>query len=228
MFTTGPPSTVGYLDRNRIQFFQSGFSSVLSLDFPETVVRDLEVVNRRMLQTLLASFLRDHAIRPSLLILVLSEASYFSQTLNGEEREKELQLQQFIDTIPFDTVYSKRYTVDEKDVGIVVPKNFSETVQQIVEGEGFRVVAVVPVFFLGSLQAGKRWLDADMGKYAFKEVNALAHQSMWHTNEAFGASPTMTNSVVKDFVSKHQSLTILVALFMILTIILILVMLRSR
>ena len=228
MFITGPLSTIGYLDRNRIQIFQSGNASIFSLDLPETAVRDLTVVNRGILQTLLASFLRDHAIRPSPLVLVFSEASYFSQALKGEEREKELQFQQFIDTIPFDTVYSKRYIVDEKELGIVVPKNFSETVQRIGEGEGFRVVAVVPVFALGPMQAGKRWLDVDMGKYAIKEVDALVRQSMLHTDDASHVSPAINNNFVKDFVRKNQGLTVLVAFFIMLTIILILVLLRLR
>ncbi|MBI2405014.1 hypothetical protein HYV22_02440 [Candidatus Gottesmanbacteria bacterium] len=185
-----------YIDRNRLQFFEAGWSSIASLDLPETVVRDLEVVSRGEFVKLVQSFLRKNALRPAAMLFILSEATYFSQVLVGEEPVKEQQLEN------------------------VIPKNFTETMEQTFEEEGFSVTAMVPAHVLGSMRE-KRWLDIAMGTYALKEANALVRQSILTHSES------ATSRGAKEPTKQNQRLMIFMGIFIFLILIFIFFILRS-
>lgn len=209
-----------YIDRNRLQFFEAGWSSIASLDLPETVVRDLEVVSRGEFVKLVQSFLRKNALRPAAMLFILSEATYFSQVLVGEEPVKEQQLEKFVGTVPFESVSVKRCAVDGNDVGVVIPKNFTETMEQTFEEEGFSVTAMVPAHVLGSMRE-KRWLDIAMGTYALKEANALVRQSILTHSES------ATSRGAKEPTKQNQRLMIFMGIFIFLILIFIFFILRS-
>lgn len=209
------PVTVVFLDKNRIQFYESRDATLASLEVPVNVMKDLEIVDPLALANSVKAFLSHHRITASLVVIVLADSVFMSVELIGAKEEKEQQFQQFLATVPFEDVRSRRFVVEEKEIAIVVPRQGFEPLVSIFEGERFPVVAVIPSLVLGPVKK-KRWLDAEMGKFVAEWVTTLVSESIMPV----GKVPVLTAPMGTELFRGVNRLVIFVAIFIVLVLIL--------
>ena len=171
------PVTVVFLDKNRIQFYESRDGTLVSLEVPETIMRDLEIANPTALGESVKTFLNQNHISASVSILVFSDTVVLTRELTGTREEKELEFQKFLDAVPFENILSRRYVFGEHDIAIAMPRAGFEPLIAILQEARFPVMAVVPTFTLGPMK-NKRWLDAEMGKFVAGKAETIAAESI--------------------------------------------------
>ena len=215
------PGIVVYLDTHRVQFYEPRGGAMVTLDLTEAMVRDGDVVDRGGFQAAIQSVLRQHKLSSVPAGIVVSEDMCFWQDLTGNESQKEAQVQQFLERVPFDATLSRRYVFGEKEVVLAVPKSLYEPLRQILAQEGFGIIFVVPSFVLG--MQGKRWLDVEMGKHVASTSAALiAHSIVGKEDDSGVATPTE-----RMLFSKKQRPAILIAIFAILAVVLFTLIIRQ-
>jgi len=111
MFGQKSSVVVVFIDRNRLQFYGSGLSSILTFDIPATIVRDLDVVNRDAFYTLVNQWLKQNNIGGRELLFVLAPDMYFEKLLVTKgESEQETEILHFYDSVPFEELTTKVLT----------------------------------------------------------------------------------------------------------------------
>lgn len=203
MFGQNARPIIVYIDRNRLQFYGGGLSSIAAMDLPPAIVMDLEVVNRDGLYTLVNQWMKQNALGGNQLFFVLSPAIYFEKVIASiSDTEQETEILKFYDMVPFEELLTKVISA-----GPVTPKHAFATNSAYIEAlrhafllQGLRVVGVVPAMLLGSL-AAKRWMDAEMGAYVVKHFDELRNQTVVASDDsqlaiqtANTAGPTSANN----------------------------------
>lgn len=195
MFGQSSPIVVVFVDRNRLQFYGSGLSSLLVLDIPTTIVRDLDVVNRDALYTLVNQWLKQNNLGGAQLLFILAPDTYFEKLLTTKgESEQETEILQFYDSVPFEELTTKVLTFENGKRAFVINKEYLEAIRHAFLIQGHRVVAAVPALALGAL-AAKRWLDAEMGSYVVKHVEVLREYNMVDLEEQNQATTAPASAV---------------------------------
>lgn len=183
MFGQKTSIVVVFVDRNRLQFYGGGLPAILSLDMPPIVVKDLEILNRDSLYTLVNQWLKQNNLGGAQLFLVLSPTTYFDRAIASTgESEQETEILEFYDSVPFDELATKVLTITNKKVAIATNRDFIEGIRHAFMLQGFRVVGVIPAVLLGTL-AAKRWMDAEMGSYVLKHFDILKGQNVIDIDE---------------------------------------------
>ena len=178
MFGNKSPMVVIFVDRNRLQFYGGGLSSILALDIPPTIVRDLEIVNRDAFYTLVNQWLKQNNLGGAELFFVLSPQSYFEKVVASTgDSEQETEILDFYESVPFEELVTKVYTINTRKVAVATNKDFVEAIRHGFMLQGLDVISMIPAVLLGTL-AGKRWLDAEMGSYIIKHLESLRSQTI--------------------------------------------------
>ncbi|KKU95751.1 MAG: hypothetical protein UY27_C0009G0014 [Candidatus Gottesmanbacteria bacterium GW2011_GWA1_48_13] len=207
---------VVYLDKMRVQWYQHRDAAVVSTDVPEALVHDGDVVDRLGFQTGIRSAIGQHKFTPGPVAIVVSQELCYWQEVTGDEKEKEAQTQQFLETVPYDATLSRRYVVNAKDVVVALPKELTDALRQTLGQEGFAALLVVPSLLLGQ-ESAKRWLDAGMGKYVVTHADSLVAQNILGGEEESYAAISASHPLVPKY---QQRLVLLVGIFAILVIVL--------
>lgn len=139
------PEILIFLTRGEMLFFepQNGFAKSLSI--PETVVKDLEVIDPGGLSTLIASFLDREKVSPSLALIVLAEAISFSKDIQaGEESRNGVLVQDFTDSVPLESPEVKVFQAQGASRLIAVNLKHYQVLMEILTAKGFSVAGVIP------------------------------------------------------------------------------------
>lgn len=186
MFGQSSSIVVVYIDRNRLQFYGGRLPAVLALDIPTVLARDLDIVNKDGLYTLVNQWLKQNNLGGAKLFFVLSPMTYFERVIvSTGESEQETEILSFYDSVPFDELATRVLTLSGKKHAIAVNREFVESIRHAFMLQGFHIVAVIPAILLGTL-AAKRWLDAEMGAYVLKHVDVLGGQNIVDLEEPGG------------------------------------------
>lgn len=190
MFGQKSSIVIVYVDRNRLQFFGGNLQAILALDIPSGVIRDLEILNKDALYTLVNQWLKQNNLGGAELFFILSPATYFEKVITaGGESEQETEILAFFDSVPFEELVTKVLAIDAKKFAIATNKDFIEGIRHAFMLQGLHVVSVVPAGVLGSL-AAKRWMDAEMGSYVLKHFDTLRGQNIVDLDEQTSAINT--------------------------------------
>ena len=219
MFGQSVHIIVVFIDRNRLQFYGSGLSSVLALDIPTTVVQDLDVVNRDALYTLVNQWLKQNNLGSAQLFFILAPDTYFEKVLISKgENEQETEILHFYDSVPFEELTTKVLTFENVKRALAINKEYLEAVRHAFLLQGHRVVAVVPALVLGTLCA-KRWLDTEMGSYVIKHADTLREYNVVDLEEQNQAVATPVSAVPTT--KTNPRLMVMVSMFGVLLLVLI-------
>lgn len=178
MFGQKSSIVVVFIDRNRLQFYGGRLPSILALDIPLTIARDLEIVNRDAFYTLVNQWLKQNNLGGADLFFVLSSQAYFEKTITATgESEQETEILSFYDSVPFEELSTKVLAANTKKIAVATNKDFIEAIRHAFMLQGLHIVAIVPAVLLGAL-AAKRWLDTEMGTFILKHFDTLRVQSL--------------------------------------------------
>jgi hypothetical protein len=216
-----------FIDRSRIQLYGGNLSSVIALDIPTTIVSDLDIVNRDGLYALVNQWLKQNNIKGGTLFFVLATSTYFEKVIQSAgESEQETEILKFYDTVPFEELTTKVIAFDGAKKAFATNQLYIEAVQHAFALQGFHVMGVVPVFFLGSL-AAKRWMDAEMGAYVLKHIDTLKGfnvvDRLEDQNVSVVSQPSGTPTA-----KNNPRLMMMVGIFGVLLLVLIFIIFTSR
>lgn len=200
MFGQKASIVVVFIDRNRLQFYGGGLPAILALDIPPTIVKDLEILNRDALYTLVNQWLKQNNLGGAGLFFVLSGQTYFEKVITATgDSEQETEILAFYDSVPFEELSTRVLTANTKKLAIATNKDFIEGIRHAFMLQGLHIIAIIPAVLLGTLSA-KRWLDVEMGMYILKHFDTLRGQNIVDLDEpavlasASGAGPSSTKN----------------------------------
>lgn len=145
MATDKLPEILIFLTRGSISFFEpkDNFSKVLSV--PETMVKDLEVINPDGLSAWIGSFLDKEKLGATETLIVVSESISFTRDIPfGEENKKGVLVQDFTDTVPLEAPEVKVFRTPEFDRVIAVNPKYYQVLIELLVARGFAVAGVIP------------------------------------------------------------------------------------
>ena len=135
-----------FIVRDRLYLYDGG--AILSLEFPPSLVHDVDVINRDELYNLVVKFIQDNKLLPAQLYVVLSESVCFSRDFTGPDisdpSKVDSEAKEFIDAIPFSSVVSKIYKTANTVRVVGSNEDFINTIFDAFENKGFGVSTLVP------------------------------------------------------------------------------------
>ena len=141
-----------FIDSNRIDVFNSLKNTVISLDFPQEIIKYSEILDREKLHLQLKSFIETNKIPPSSLIVILAKNILYQKDLvkDQETREQqELQAQDFVDNVPFEAVGSKIVPLEKGIRVIAANADLYESIMSTFQQAGFSIQSLLPVTLFG-------------------------------------------------------------------------------
>jgi len=147
------PTGILFIDVNRIDVFSSLKGTVISLDFPQEIIKYAEVLDREKLHLLVKSFIETNKITPSSLIVVLAKTILFQKDFVAKDQETQeqqaLAAQDFIDNVPFESVGSKIVPLEKGIRVITANADLYESVMSTFQQAGFSIQSLLPVTLFG-------------------------------------------------------------------------------
>ena len=217
MFGQNSSIVVVFIDRNRLQFYSSRLSDILTLEIPATFSKDLDIVNKDGFYTLVNQWVKQNSLSGAQLFFILSPMTYFERIITAaEESRQETDILSFYNSVPFEELATRVVTIDGKKHAVAVNREFIESIRHAFMLQGYHVIAVVPAVLLGIL-AAKRWLDKEMGAYVVKHIDTLTAQNIVDSEEQNVAAPASRVPTEKN----NPRLMIMVGIFGVLLLTLI-------
>jgi len=194
-----PINCLIYLERTGITIYSPTLSDVAKFAFPETLVRDLEIIDLKTLNAELAGFLTQLALPVGDATIIVAQSCYFVQEIISKaaaakaEAEsptpetstgsldvdptksptnralEEAQRQDFIKAIPFADVFSSIITINKHRYIIALNREFYDPIVKILEAHHLKVVRIIPDMAVPEI--GQEGLSLAIGASIFSTVN---------------------------------------------------------
>jgi hypothetical protein len=217
-----------FIDRNRLQLFGGNLTGIVTLEIPNTVISDLDVISKDGFYTLIKQWVKQYNIVSSQLVLIFSESTYFEKLFSSAEHTQiETDVLKFFDIVPFESIWTKVYAADKGKRAVAISKSLYEAIHQGFSLQGLPTKSVIPAFALGP-HAGKHVMDAELGRYVMQNIDVLMKQSLLDTQELSVAVPQeKKDDTVTE--KKNSSLPMLLGAFgFLLLILLVVILLQYR
>jgi len=242
-----------YLLKDKLQLYSPFLPSIIEFRFVPEIVRDLDIVNKSLLDNLIKVFVTNGKIPPSNLIFVLSDSAYFikdfvlptppsasktavpQQPLNVTMENLKQASEQYIEHVPYDNVVSRTFPIKSGLRVCAANQDFYEAIKEAFERQGFTVEAVIPGLVLGNNLSAKPIMDAGMALSIVQRTGALKQFDLL-TQHIFVPESEKTNDPVDEFESEDQKnkkpntkrLIAMVGILAILIILLVIVYIQSQ
>ncbi len=214
-----------FVTRNRLQLYGSGnLSRVVTLDVPQTIEKDLEIVDYPGFISMLDLWCTNLKLGASDAVIIFSEDVYFvKEALENDSEDKAMnEANTFIQSVPFEHSAVKRFSIGSAKQLVAANERYMTVLIDGLRTHDITVLGVVPVFVLEG-QGAKRVLDPDMAKYVSSHLDTLKPMSIVPPER-----PRETPSKeVEVFAKKNQRFVVFLGVFVVLIIVLaILLLLR--
>lgn len=135
------------LNRNNLHIFTPSTAGFITLNFPETLVKDLEIINQDELENLIKQFVESSQISPAELTMILSDDILLEKEIAGG-LEESTSRQKFLDSLPFESIYKIVIPKDQKPHIITVNREFVDGIILAFSKLDFTTARAVPYEFL--------------------------------------------------------------------------------
>ncbi len=138
-----------YLDQNGLLLYTTGTSAVIQFAFPIDLVRDLEVINKELLQKEIRTLIKNNNLAPARYIIALSENVLFEKPFHDSKSlETQKEIQEFLDNMPFEHTTTIIFENAESKL-IATNKDLYQSLVRILQQEGSVVEYILPSYVLG-------------------------------------------------------------------------------
>lgn len=166
-------TSVIFLAKDRLDFFNHSSSLLIQLALPPSAVRFQEVVNAVILGDQIASFVTQNNIPVSQLFIILSDEYIYFKNFPVEEsgqQDKTQEIAQFTQSVPFESVGKKIIKSQAGTLLIAANQDIYLAIKNSFEKIGFSVIGVIPGFAITSnIQA----LDESIYNLTISKINGL-------------------------------------------------------
>lgn len=182
-----------YLDRNGFYFYTLGMENVATCVFPETIIRDLEVLDPFGVENQIKTFVSSWNLPPVEIAMILSSNIIFEKIVQSGSGELE-EINKFLESVPFER-YEKIITIEEGNKRVFAAnKNLTYCIEVSFVKTGSSVTIVVPYFPLANLLQTLP-LDVSSAQAILKKAGDLKSYNMKRVEEVHEvkASPNTPN-----------------------------------
>jgi len=131
-----------FIEKNRIQYIY--YNAHLSLDIPQDIIRDGEVIFPDKLGELVTSFIQQNKIAPAELVMLLADDLTFNTTIKIEDaKTSEEQIQTFIDLVPFEDVSYREFVTPTEVTVIAANHDFIQIIKNAFIKQGFSIAFII-------------------------------------------------------------------------------------
>jgi hypothetical protein len=212
-----------FVDRNRFQLYGGNLTGVVTLEIPEVLIHDMDVIGKDGLYTQIKQWLKQYNIIGSQLVVILSEVSYFEKIFSpSEHTQVETDVLKFFDTVPYETIWTKVYAAEKGKRGVAISKSLYEAIHQGFALQGLPTKAVIPAFALGP-EIHKRTMDNALGEYVMNNLDSLMKFSLLDSQELSQTVPLEKREEGKVTPKQSSNLPLLIGVFGVLLSILVIV-----
>lgn len=143
-----------FLERQKLTLAGTDLAVPLTLEFPISIVQDIDVIDLESFNLLLGSFIETSKISPNDILLVVPPDIYYEKniSLSPDPTERQNQIDLFLQTVPFKNLIYKDYSLGSEPRLITLNKNFYEPIARFFEKSAFNIVAIMPLFVLEHFQ----------------------------------------------------------------------------
>jgi len=219
------PIVVIYIDNNKILFYFENTKQTLQLDIPPNVISNLDLISKEQLGLLIDKFIQTNNLKHLKLdaIIVFSQNSAFEKDFpQGLPKDKEADVQKFIDIVPFEDVLSKNYVFNKKIKVVAINRALFEAVLNIFKQENINIFSIVPFSVLQELNT-ELSQSIDLAFIAAK-ANSFTQYSLISENEkTFGEDTKKTGFMQKQNIRVY----VLTGIFLILLLVLVVLVITT-
>jgi hypothetical protein len=157
----------------------------LAIDLPITAVRDIEILNRDQVYTLIESFLATNGITGGSAVMVLSQSLLFEKQIVqdlSDETRRNAAIKEYIDNVPFEQTAYVSYPI-ETGIGVIATnEEFFVTFKKAFERKNISVNLILPVRAFGETQiAPQNGPDPQTASYLLQNADQ-AKQFAFHVS----------------------------------------------
>lgn len=172
------------IQRQSLQIYYSDHDTPTAVMIPQTMVQDLEVINEKELDTLLAGVLLPVTPKtPMSALLLIDDAVCFSVPLEvGKEEEAKKAL---INDVPFLHVANVTIPFEKNPLFVTTNQNLYESIGRVFEAHGYSILGVYPWHVVGYLQLTKSGEAFGSGsvKRLFESIGGIRQTSFPYHNQ---------------------------------------------
>jgi len=217
-----------FINRNTFQLYGGGLTGIVTIEVPETVLHDGEVVSSDGAYTLIKQLAKQYPIAGSQLIIVLSDLMFFEKTFSPPAPATlEEDVLNFFNVVPFESLITKVYDIEKGKRAVAANKNLYETLKQGFALQGIPVKTLLPACVFGTM-ATKHALDAALASEIMRNVDGYARQNLLDAQEQnFSTTPQEQEETPAGTTKKKSQLPLLLGVFGVLVVILVVVFLMQ-
>lgn len=216
-------SAILFLDRNGFYFYMSGMENVATCLFPETVVKDLEIVDPFGVENQIKAFMNQWNIPAVDITMIISQNITFEKSITAGSGELD-EIVKFLDSVPFERFEKIVIAEGGNKMVFAVNKNLTYCIEVSFARVGCIVSTILPYYPLANLLQTLP-LDVVSAQAILKKVNDLKSYNMKRVEEIH---ETKTNTTVSQPAPKtnKKRIYIMVGFFIVLIIVMIFMLIR--
>jgi hypothetical protein len=211
-----------FIDRARIQLYGGGISGIVTIDIPDVIISDIDVLEKEELYTFIKKCVKQYMMRGAQLIIVLSQATCFEKLFDlPDTSQTESEIFKFFDSVPYESIWTKVYLTQKGKRAVAVNKELYEVFHQGFMLQGIPTKAIIPACVLGQVGV-KHALDKQMADYIFGNVESLVKQSILDTHQT--GTPASPAKEIEPKNTQKSNVLLLVSAFGALVLVLVVVL----
>lgn len=182
------------IDRGKLEYYDVLSKKVYVFNFSTNLVNDLEIIDRKGLETQMFLFINYYKIHPVPLIIVLSvEVCFELPIVETDEAKFENIVNKFLFTLPFEESLHKIYRQTKDHLLIAVNRELIDTFKYIYTKMGFMVEAVVSSSIIG---IDVKTIDNATAEFILAKANQIKEQSLITVEIETGGKKTEEKKVM--------------------------------
>ncbi len=135
-----------FVQLKKLTIFSALSPEPLTLEYPESVVEDMEFTDTRFIETQLVSWRNEEKIAESNTYIIFADECYFRQDFPKMPLQDDPQLKVFLSMVPFEHMLSKTFQTQQAAVAVAMSKNLYRPIVQVFDALHFRVTLSLPEF----------------------------------------------------------------------------------
>lgn len=139
------PTGVFYIDGNKSFYFELSLSSPIKLDIPTDIIANFELLNKKKLNILISSFIKNNNLIPNNIVILLSPHVTFDKDFPHGSIEVQKNIQEFLELVPFEDTLDKKIIVSGKTRVVATNKELCDAIKQDFTSSGFLVSGIYPL-----------------------------------------------------------------------------------
>jgi hypothetical protein len=174
-----------YLKSNSLVFFTKSKYFVGELKFEASVVKYMEVLNKRLLQRSIVEFIQAHGLENLSPVFIVSKDLVFDLAVNQRDYEELKTLQLFKDNLPFEQTKLKVAVIQIEDnyIHLGVNGDYVDSVVEAVQNAKNEIQAAIPEQLVSVLFEKETFLSKKFNELVLENLSIVKNYDLFSKNK---------------------------------------------